>query len=186
MLLLGCSSHANAVVSPRMPEATEVSTKVASPAPNPGAGEVGSEAQPAPTVSVLQEGPPPQPPVDPMTGEKPRSLPELKLKLVGLHIGGGPNDAETKRPFIDALELGFDAMRACYVHASDPQKGGTFGVDLRVERQGGHPQLQAVRTAMRGEEFKSCLEQAFGQLDFDRPAKGPTVLSASVRFSLES
>jgi hypothetical protein len=111
-------------------------------------------------------------------------LPELKVKLTGMHIGGGPNDAETKRPFISAIETGFERMRVCYQKAEEPTKGGTFGVDLRIERQGGHPKVQAVRTAMKGEALRLCLEQAFLGLDFGKPAKGATVLSASVYFEL--
>lgn len=102
-----------------------------------------------------------------------------------MHIGGGPNDAATKRPFIEAVEHGFDAMRACYGQSEEPDKGGTFGVDLRVERSGGHPTLQATRTVMKGERLKTCLEHAFLQLEFGPPPKGPTVLSASIRFALE-
>jgi hypothetical protein len=101
-----------------------------------------------------------------------------------MHIGGGPNDAETKRPFISAIETGFDRMRMCYQKAEEPTKGGTFGVDLRIERQGGHPKVQAVRTAMKGEALRACLEQAFLGLEFGKPLKGATVLSASVYFEL--
>ena len=120
-----------------------------------------------------------------MTGESPRALPELELQLSGLHIGGGPNDAVTKRPFVETLESGFEAMRACYPKIEQPEKGGTFGVDLRVERSGGHPSIESVRTAMRGDAFKACIEGAIRALDFGRPPQGTTtVLSASVRFSL--
>jgi hypothetical protein len=113
------------------------------------------------------------------------SLPELKVKLSGMHIGGGPNDAETKKPFIDAIEAGFDAMRTCYRDADEPLKGGTYGVDLRVERTGGSPRVQSVRTAMKGDKMRSCLEQTFANLNFKKPAKGATVLSVSVRFTME-
>ena len=109
----------------------------------------------------------------------------MKVQLSGLHIGGGPNNTETKRPFIETLERGFDTMRACYAQVEQPEKGGTFGVDLRVERAGGHPTLQGVRTVMKGDGFRSCVEEAFRALQFARPAKGPTVLSASLRFTLE-
>jgi hypothetical protein len=102
-----------------------------------------------------------------------------------MHIGGGPNDTLTKRPFIQAIEAGFDSMRACYRKAEIPTKGGTFGVDLRVERDGGKPSVQAVRTVMKGDELRQCLEGAFHGLSFGKPSKGPTVLSVSVHFSLE-
>jgi hypothetical protein len=101
-----------------------------------------------------------------------------------MHIGGGPNDVETKRPFISVIEGGFERMRLCYQKAEEPGKGGTFGVDLRIEREGGHPTVQAVRTAMKGDELRRCLEGAFQSLEFGKPAKGATVLSASVHFEL--
>ena len=63
------------------------------------------------------------------------SLPELKVHLSGMHIGGGPNDEVSKRPFISAIEGAFDAMRVCYKKAEDPAHGGTFGVDLKDLRQ---------------------------------------------------
>jgi hypothetical protein len=113
-----------------------------------------------------------------------QSLPELTLKIAGMHIGGGPNDAETKRPFMEAIEAGLDQMRDCYRKAEEPGKGGTYGVDLRVERAGGHPTVQGVRTTLKGESFRSCLESSFQGLSFGKPAKGPTVLSVSVKFSL--
>ena len=112
------------------------------------------------------------------------ALPELKLKVVGMHIGGGPNDAVTKRPFIEAIEGAFDTMRVCYRDAEDPMKGGSFGVDLRVEREGGHPTLQSVRTVMKGDKMRACLEQAVKAAQFTKPAKGATVLSVSVNFSM--
>lgn len=178
-LLTGCASNAQARPITAEPLTQSAPTLTASSAQPPTDGK-------QPTSDVTPEMSPPQPPApDPKTGEVPRSLPELKIKLSGMHIGGGPNDTATKRPFIEAIEHGFDAMRACYREADQPEQGGTFGVDLRVERSGGHPKLQAVRTVMKGERLKTCLEHAFLELEFGPPPKGPTVLSASIRFSLE-
>jgi hypothetical protein len=157
---------------------------VASTQPEASASPVPAAAVPVASPAAAPE-PPPHPGPDPKTGEVPRGLPELKIQLSGLHIGGGPNDAVTKQPFIETLERGFDAMRSCYAQVEQPEKGGTYGVDLRVERAGGHPTLQAVRTIMRGDGFRSCVEQAFRALEFARPVKGATVLSASLRFTLE-
>jgi hypothetical protein len=121
----------------------------------------------------------------PASSAQAEALPELKVKLTGMHIGGGPNDALTKRPFIEVIEAAFDGMRQCYRKAEEPMKGGTFGVDLRIEREGGHPTVQAIRTAMKGDAMRTCLEEAFSGLTFGKPAKGATVLSASVYFTLE-
>jgi hypothetical protein len=75
-------------------------------------------------------------------------------------------------------------MQACYADAEEPAKGGTFGLDLRVNRSGGHPTVQAVRATMKGDKFKACVQRAFQGLEFSRPGR-PTVLSVSVRFVLE-
>lgn len=101
-----------------------------------------------------------------------------------MHIGGGPNDESTKRPFIQAIEGSFESMRACYKKSDDPSRGGTFGVDLKIAHHGGKPELQQVRTAMKGEGLRECLENAFRGISFAAPPKGPTVVSVSVKFSL--
>lgn len=101
-----------------------------------------------------------------------------------MHIGGGPNDEVSKRPFVQAIEGSFEAMRACYKKSDDPARGGTFGVDLKIAHNGGKAELQQVRTAMKGEGLRECLESAFREISFGPPPKGPTVVSVSVRFSL--
>lgn len=182
-LLTGCSSRADARGALNAP--TEASADPRTGHPSPPTSTAGAAVPPVHTPAAPDAATPPPPPqADPKTGEVPGSLPELKLSLVGMHIGGGPNDAETKRPFIEAIEKGFTAMRSCYSEVEDPAKGGTFGVDLRVDRIGGRPSIQALRTVMKGERFKTCVQQAFEGLEFSRPSK-PTVLSASVQFILE-
>ena len=101
-----------------------------------------------------------------------------------MHIGGGPNDDVSKRPFIQAIEGSFEAMRGCYRKSDDPSRGGTFGVDLKIAHNGGKADVQQVRTAMKGEGLRECLESAFREIHFGPPPKGPTVVSVSLRFSL--
>ena len=103
-----------------------------------------------------------------------------------MHIGGGPNDEVNKRPFIKAIEGAFDAMRVCYRKAEDPARGGTFGVDLKIGGKGGKPEVQQVRTALKGETLKECLQTTFKEIQFGPPPKGPTTVSVSVKFSLGS
>lgn len=207
-LLTACSAKADArpaprVVQPGSPNRAGKEHSALDPT-TPATPERGPSASSTPTTPDQEQGPsasapgqvsdaspPPRdvnppavPPVDPKTGETPRSLPELKVSLSGLHIGGGPNDSATKRPFIEAIQRGYGAMQACYPSAEEPAKGGTFGVDLRVGRSGGHPTIQSVRAVMKGEKFKACVQRAFEELQFSRPNK-PTVLSVSVRFALE-
>lgn len=113
-----------------------------------------------------------------------RPLPELKVENIGLHIGGGPNDAETKAPFLSAISERFPAFMDCYRKNDDPATGGRYGVDLHIARAGGHPRLEQPRTALRGPEFRACLSSVFESVEFKKPSRGPTTISYSLRFTL--
>jgi hypothetical protein len=113
-----------------------------------------------------------------------RPLPELKVENIGLHIGGGPNDAETKAPFLNAVAERFPSFMDCYRKSEDPGQGGRFGVDLHVARAGGHPRIEQPRTSLHGPEFRACLGGVFESVDFQKPKHGPTTLSYSLRFTL--
>lgn len=106
------------------------------------------------------------------------------MENVGLHIGGGPNDDASKAPFQRAIEQRFDDLRSCYVKVEDPVKGGTFGVDFHIGRGGGKAQVKQPRTGMKGAEFRQCVITAFESVEFEKPAKGPTVISYSIKYTL--
>jgi hypothetical protein len=112
-----------------------------------------------------------------------RSLPELIVENVGLHIGGGPNDAANKLPFERAIEKQFSAFRRCYLAVERPAQGGTFGVDLFIGAAGGPPEVRDARTGMSGATFRACVRDAFTKVAFEPPRK-PTVISYSLRFRL--
>lgn len=101
-----------------------------------------------------------------------------------MHVGGGPNDAAGKAPFERALAAQRDALASCYRQVDDPEHGGTFGVDLFIGRDGGHPTVRQVRTRLKGDAFSACMVNAFEAASFDKPKKGPTQISYSLRFSL--
>ncbi|MEZ4219396.1 MAG: hypothetical protein R3B13_00615 [Polyangiaceae bacterium] len=155
-----------ALADPPQTATTAAPTPATSAAPPPG------EPPPAASSSATADAPP--------TG----ALPEVVVENVGLHIGGGPNDDATKAPFKAAIEQRFEDLRKCYVHAEEPAKGGTFGVDLFIGRNGGHPELRQPRTGMKGNEFRECVKRAFAAVEFTKPPRGPTVISYSVRFAL--
>jgi hypothetical protein len=113
-----------------------------------------------------------------------RSLPELKVENIGLHVGGGPNDADTKAPFQHAVAERFPAFLDCYRKNEDPEKGGRFGIDLHIPRTGGHPRVEQPRTAMRGPDFRACVSAAFESVEFDKPKLGPTTISYSLHFTV--
>lgn len=149
------------------------------------AGEPHPEPATAPAEPVAST-PPPTPPAPPTEPTPPaEALPEVKVESFGLHIGGGPNDDASKRPILDAIGKHFDEFRACYVKVQEPAKGGTFGVDLRIGRDGGKAKVEQPRTGMKANEFRECVLGVFKNVTFERPPKGPTVVSYSLKFSLD-
>jgi hypothetical protein len=112
------------------------------------------------------------------------SLPELALRTVGMHVGGGPNDAPTRAFFRQPLEDRFDDFRRCYPLVEEPGKGGTFGADLLIGKQGGKPQVEQPRSTFGGPRFRACMLEAFAKARFPKPPTGSTKISYSLRFSL--
>jgi hypothetical protein len=108
----------------------------------------------------------------------------VAVENVGLHIGGGPNDEATKELFREAIAAHFADFRRCYAKVSEPGKGGVFGVDLRIGRDGGRPKIQQARTGMGGKEFRECVTGVFSNVEFEGPPRGPTVISYSIRFTV--
>ena len=182
LLQLGCSScppcEARAATCPAPsaaatpPASTSAAASVEAPAGPP-------PATPAPSAASTPVESPPSAP-----GTPARALPEVKVENVGLHVGGGPNDDATKKPFLATIELHFDEFRACYVKVEEPEKGGTFGVDLHIGKSGGKPEVKQPRTGMKGAGFRDCVVKVFENLEFDKPKKGPTVISYSIKYSL--
>ncbi len=101
-----------------------------------------------------------------------------------MHIGGGPNDPEGKRPFLRAIEAKNPQFLQCYRLVRSPLHGGTFGVDLFVGAKGGTPDVRDTRQRLGGDDFQSCMVDAFNTVRFGRPEK-PTTLSYSLRFDVK-
>lgn len=146
-----------------------------------GAYEAGGDRDGSvPGVAAPGEAQAPGSPVGPPA----ESLPEVRVTNVGLHVGGGPNDAASKAPFQDAVAAHFDDFRRCYALVGEPGSEGVFGVDLRIPREGGQAAVQASRTGMKGGPFRACVLDVFSRVRFSRPARGPTVISYSLRYSV--
>jgi hypothetical protein len=148
-------------------------------APTPAAKAPASAAAPV-AVAVAQHLP--EVALDPK--QPMRSLPELKVENIGLHVGGGPNDADTKAPFLRAIAERFPEFMDCYRKNEDPAQGGRFGMDLHIARTGGHPRVEQPRTAMHGPAFRACVSSVFESVEFQKPTRGPTTISYSLRFTL--
>ena len=177
---VGCAAATPAATGAQAPPASTPST--ASPPASPSSPSI----VPSASITTPRAAVPPRrlpeivlDPKQPM-----RPLPELKVENIGLHIGGGPNDAETKAPFLSAVAARFPSFMDCYRKNEDPAQGGRFGVDLHVARGGGHPRIEQPRTSLRGPEFRACLAGVFESVDFQKPKRGPTTLSYSLRFTL--
>lgn len=103
-----------------------------------------------------------------------------------MHIGGGPNDAKTKRPIRAAVAKHYDALRACYAKARKPRVEETFGVDMAVPFKGGRAKISNARTGLEGPGVKACMVRIFEQVEFskDSSARGwqHRMVSFSVRF----
>jgi hypothetical protein len=108
------------------------------------------------------------------------------VKSFGLHIGGSSRDAAQRDSFLEALERGSWRYLDCYPLVDEPGSEGTFGADLRVEPRGGKPAVRQVRTRLKGEAFRSCMEHAFESTRFDPTPSGRAVIvSYSVKFSFD-
>jgi hypothetical protein len=176
----GCATAPSAARGPASPSgsASTGSAPLASTAP-PAAHEVRSPGAPA-SAALLPRLP--EITLDPK--EPVRPLPELKVENIGLHVGGGPNDPDTKAPFQHAIAQRFPAFLECYRKNEDPAKGGRFGIDLHIARAGGHPRIEQPRTAMHGPEFRACVSAVFESVEFEKPQHGPTTISYSLHFTV--
>jgi hypothetical protein len=173
LLLAGCA----AAPAASTPGVTSPEEMAASPSPEAAGGSPpGAQTESA----AAQSGGPAA------TGEPPAgasSLPEVYVRNIGLHVGGGRNDAASKEPFLRALERQFPEFLRCYQLVEQPGQQGTFGVDLHVGRSGAVDRVEQPRPGLSGEDFRACMVRVFETVQFGSLA-APVVLSYSVRFSL--
>ncbi len=161
----------------------------------PGAGS--SWSAPSEVVPELSQKPAPEGPrgespsvpstTDAITFAAPpgaRSLPKLELKNVGLHVGGGPNDAATHHAFAAPIGLVFGEFQRCYRSVELPRPLAIYGVDLVVEPGSGRAKVRTVRTKLGGKAFLECLQSVLEAVHFQNPLKKPTSVSYSLRFAL--
>lgn len=138
---------------------------------------------PAPSASAITEVPSVAPSASAVVAEE-APLPKVKVKNIGMHIGGGPNDDVTKEPIKRSVEPHFDAFRRCFAKVDDQAKGGDFGVDVLIEGAGGKAKITHPRTALKGTGFEACVVTVFEAIEFLRPKGGKkTMVSYSIRFT---
>jgi len=147
----------------------------APPAPSVTVSAATSAMAPAASVSVVEPAP--------TVSAAPAPLPHVKVENIGMHIGGGPNDAIHKAPIADSVAPHFDEARACWARVDDASRGGDFGVDLLIQPEGGRAKVSNPRTGIHPDAFRDCVVAVFQQIDFQRPKKGLTMVSYSLRFT---
>ncbi|WP_438002685.1 hypothetical protein WME89_27400 [Sorangium sp. So ce321] len=168
---------APASAAPPAPDAPTAAASASAASPSPTASAAPA-ASAAPTASAAAE-----PTVPSAAPADAGPLPKVKVANIGMHIGGGPHDDYTKEPIKRSVAPHFDEFRRCFALAEDPTKGGDFGIDLRIEKDGGKAEVRKPRTALKGEAFTKCVVGVFEQIDFQKPRRGPTVVSYSLRFT---
>jgi len=172
----GCAARAVAPPSKPAPADNASATVAAVPSEAPRVPE---------TVDSSPRPPPEAPPAEAAQPEISPAVPNVKVKNVGLHVGGGPNDAATKAPFETAIAKRFEDFQRCYAEIGKPAARGTFGIDLLVAATGGHPTTSKVRTALPGDAFRDCVALVFETVEFDPPKHGATKLSYALSFEPE-
>lgn len=196
---MGCSASNSTEGSPPTPSIS-ASAQVAQPGLKTSSS--GALAPPAPSNSnalpgspALGPGPAQAPPSNEIgaqdagadaAAENAEPIPDVKVVNIGMHVGGGKNDAPEKEPIKKSVEPHFDAFKRCFAKVSDQGKGGDFGVDLRIEKEGGKAKVSHPRTSLKGEGFEACVLAVFEQIDFRKPKGGTTVVSYSLRFTPRS
>jgi hypothetical protein len=176
----GNSRAAAPALSFALPSAAPPSAAAPSAAPAASssiAALASARAAPAPSAAASAEAPSPASasPEAPVLG--------VKVTNIGMHIGGGPNDAPTKEPIRRSIEPHFDAFRRCFAKVEVPKKGGNFSIDLRIDRSGGKARVSHPRTSLKGKDFEECVLHVFEAIDFLKPKGGSTVVSYSLQFT---
>ena len=173
------TGHTDATTRPSQPALVPTSsapvakptTSAPAPAPSPATALSASPSASASSAPTAQPSQPPAP------------LPDVQVKNIGMHIGGGPNDRKSKAPIAQSVKPHFDELRACWRFADDQTKGGTFGVDLLIPRAGGKAEASHPRSAIKGDGFEKCVLDVFAGIEFKRPRTGKTMVSYSLRFT---
>jgi hypothetical protein len=110
------------------------------------------------------------------------SPPAVTVENIGMHIGGGPNDAPTKAPIATSVAPYFGRFRACWSMVDDPHRGGDFGVDLLIPAEGGRASVSHPRSRLGPDAFRDCVTHVFEEVEFAKPRGGRTTVSYSLSF----
>lgn len=148
-------------------------------APAPAASAPAPPPAPSATATALTEAD--DPPEEP--AEEPEApLPDIEVRNVGMHIGGEENTSAQKRPIRAEVQKHYDAMKRCWAMAEEPPDKATFGVDMRIDGEGGAAKITNPRSGLKGDGVKDCMVAAFEGVVFPRQPGG---VARMVSFSVE-
>lgn len=190
IVAIGCLGWLGCTSSPPSSGAS-LSSGASASAPAPSSLPPSSAAAPQPAPSLIPGSataaassaePVASASASPSASAAAQPVPDVEVKNIGMHIGGGPNDTVTKAPIKRSVEPHFDAFKICFGKA-DEQKQGDVSVDLKIQAAGGKAALTKYKSAIKGEAFESCVKDTFAQIDFEKPKGGATVVSYSLRFT---
>jgi hypothetical protein len=178
--LIGCASTAKPVDAP--PPVVDAAPPVAAePAPPPVV-----DAGPPPSAQVVDGGPPVASAKPSPKGTSPKGT-QVKVQYIGMHVGGGPFDDATKKPFETVLAPHHPEAAECWAKHVTKTKPFDVGVDLLIEASGGHPKVSNPRVRFeKGDDdgqFVPCIVGVFESVDFPPLARGKSGVSYSMRFT---
>ena len=131
--------------------------------------------------SLVVAAPPATTDTEPVAEPEPEETSSLEVKTIGLHVGGGPNDSETRGRYVAIIESKLAEFKKCHLLTPDTNKKASFGVDLLLPTKGGRPKVKDYRTSLKGRDFQACVLGTFGQIRFPEVPR-PTVISYSLLF----
>jgi hypothetical protein len=108
----------------------------------------------------------------------PEPLPNVEVKFLGLHVGGGKNDKAEHAPIIASVNRHLDDFKRCFGKADEKKKGGTFGIQVLIPADGGKADVSLPKTGIKGDAFKECMVGVYTDMEFD-PPKGHVKTNAT-------
>ncbi|MGZ5970473.1 MAG: hypothetical protein ACXWUG_18300 [Polyangiales bacterium] len=109
--------------------------------------------------------------------------PDVDVRAIGMHIGGGPNDDANKAPLFASIAPHHPALGRCW--AALPNKPAVeLGIDAHVPAKGGRAKVDHPRSTVNDKSFIACAVAVFETIEFLPPKSGiDTTVSVSLRLS---
>ena len=176
LVLLGCAPQPTGVEP-------AAATSSATPASVPSAPSPPASVEPVPSAPSAAAPDTSAPAASASAAPPEEPPPNVEVKNIGMHIGGGPNDAETKSPIKRSVEPHLEALARCFAKAEAQDKGGDVSLDLKIDRAGGKAEIKKYKSGVEGQAFEACIRDVFAAVGVLKPKTGTTVVRYSLRFT---